>query len=123
MHIENQNLRIVIMKKRSEAVVLLKRELYLSDIVADVVSELSNVNFSGKVVFDMLLIKGVAEHYYNMHFGNNAFDYGSNQILANPGLEIVNESKMYYRSHPELLIQTSLTQKQKNRVRVWIEEL
>ena len=122
MHIENQNLRIVILKKKSEAVVLLKRELYLSDIVADVVSELSNVNFSGTVVFDMLLIKGVSEHYYNMQFGNNAFDYGSNQILANPGLEIVNESKMYYRSHPEFLVQTSLTQRQKNRVRVWIEE-
>ena len=122
MHIENQNLRIVIMKKRSEAVVLLKRELYLSDIVADVVSELSNVHFSGKVVFDMLLIKGIPDHYYNMKFGNNAFDYGSNQILANPGLEIVHESKTYYRSHPELLVQTSLTQRQKNRVRVWIEK-
>lgn len=120
--IENQDIRIVILRKRGEAIVLLKRELYLSDIIADVMAKLASINFSGNVVFDMLLIKGVTEHYYNMQFKNNAFDYGTNRLLQNPRVEIIRASKVFYRTHPELLVRTSLTQRQKDNVRGWIEE-
>ena len=120
--IENQDIRIVILRKRGEAIVLLKRELYLSNIIADVMAKLASINFSGNVVFDMLLIKGVTEHYYNMQFKNNAFDYGTNGLLENPRVEIVRESKVFYRTHPELLVRTSLTPRQKDIVRGWIEE-
>lgn len=122
MPIETQNIRIVILPEKSEAIVLLKRELYLSDIVADVVPALSNVNFSGRVVFDMLLTKGLSDHYYNMHFANRAFDYDSNEVLLVPTAEIIRESKEYYRSHPEFFVRTSLTPRQISRVKVWMEE-
>lgn len=122
MPIDTQNIRIVIMPKQDEAIVLLKRELYMSDILDDVVTELANLDFSGRVVFDMLLTKGISGHYYNMHFANRAFDYETNELLSNPTMEIVMESKMYYRSHPEFLDRTSLTTRQINRVRVWMEE-
>jgi hypothetical protein len=122
MPIDTQNIRIVIMPKQDEAIVLLKRELYMSDILDDVVTELANLDFSGSVVFDMLLTKGISEHYYNMRFANKAFDYGTNVLMSNPAMEIVMESKMYYRSHPEYLERTSLTPRQINRVRVWMEE-
>lgn len=122
MPIDTQDIRIVIMPKQDEAIVLLKRELYMSDILEDVVTELSNLDFSGSVVFDMLLTNGMSNHYYNMRFANKAFDYGTNVLLSNPAIEIVRESKMYYHSHPELLERTSLTTRQINRVRVWMEE-
>ena len=122
MPIDTQNIRIVIMPKQDEAVVLLKRELYMSDILDDVVAELSNHDFCGKVVFDMLLTKGISDHYYTMRFAHKAFDYGTNVLLSNPAIEIVRESKMYYHSHPEFLERTSLTTRQINRVRVWMEE-
>ena len=102
--------------------VLLKRELYLSDIVSDVVRELSRANFNGDVVFDMLLTKGVSEHYYNMSFVNRAFDLQSNKIMQTPMNVVVTMSKRYYRSHPELLDCTSLTMKQIHYIKEWIEE-
>ena len=121
MPIDTQNIRIVILPKKCEAIVLLKRELYMSDILTDVVTELSNINFNGSVIFDMLLTKGLSDHYYNMHFSNSAFDYRTNGLLNNPNIEIIRESKKYYRSHPELLFETSLTPRQITHVRVWIE--
>ena len=123
MPIDTQNIRKVILPKQDEAIVLLKRELYMSDILEDVVTELSSLDFNGNVVFDMLLTKGISEHYYNMHFTNQAFDYNTNELMSNPNLEIVMESKMYYRSHPEFLDRTSLTTRQINRVKVWIKGL
>lgn len=123
MPIETQNIRIVILPRKSEAIVLLKRELYLSDIVTDVVTELSNINFRGSVVFDMLLTKGVLDHYYNMRFANCAFDYDTNELLRTPTVEVVRESKKYYHSHPELFVRTSLTPRQISRVKVWMEEI
>lgn len=122
MPIDTPNIRIVILQKRKEAVVLLKRELYLSDIVSDVRAELMNVNFSGSVIFDMMLIKGVSDHYYHMEFDNMSFDFSTNRILYDPETDVVFESKRYYRTHPELLIQTSLTNRQKECARVWVEE-
>ena len=122
MPIDTQNIRIVIMPKQNEAIVLLKRELYMSDILDDVVAELAKLNFNGSVVFDMLLTKGISKHYYNMRFVNSAFDYETNELLSSPNIEIVKESKMYYRSHPEFLDRTSLTKRQINCVREWMEE-
>lgn len=84
MPIETNNLRIVISPKRRMAMVLLKRELYLSDIVSDVVRELSRADFNGDVVFEMLLTKGVSEHYYNMSFENRTFNMHSNQVVHTP---------------------------------------
>ena len=121
MPIETQNLRIVISRKRNEAVVLLKRELYLSDIVDDVMTELANIDFTGQVIFDMLLIKGVSEQYYNMQFRNRTLDYSTNHLLNNPGNVIVSVSKRYYRAHPDFVVKTSLTKRQKDCVREWIE--
>lgn len=123
MPIETKNLRIIISPKRRVAMVLLKRELYLSDIVPDVVRELSRADFNGNVVFEMLLTKGVSEHYYNMIFKNRTFDMHSNQIVHSPMNAFVAMSKRYYRSHPELLNRTSLTVRQIHFIREWVEEL
>lgn len=120
MPIETNNLHIIISPKKRVAMVLLKRELYLSDIVPDVVRELCNANFHGDVVFDMLLTKGVAEHYYNMSFENRTFDLRSNRVVHTPMNAIVATSKRYYRSHPELLSRTSLTVKQVHYIREWV---
>ena len=123
MPIETNNLRIIISPKRRMAVVLLKRELYLSDIVSDVVRELSHANFNGDVVFEMLLTKGVSEHYYNMSFENRTFDLHSNHVLHAPMNAVVAMSKRYYRCHPELLERTSLTVRQVHYIREWVEDL
>lgn len=121
MSIETPNIRIVVLPKTREAVVLLKRELYLSDIILDVRTELININFSGAVFFDMMLIKGVPEHYYHMEFQNMTFDYSTNSILSNPAANIMKESKKFYRLHPNILSRTSLTPRQKERAIIWIE--
>lgn len=123
MPIETNNLRIIISPKRRMAMVLLKRELYLSDIVSDVVRELSSVNFNGEVFFDMLLTKGVSEHYYNMSFENRSFDLRSNRVVLTPTTAVVAMSKRYYRSHPELLGRTSLTVRQVHFIREWVEAM
>ena len=122
MPIETNNLRIVISPKRRMAMVLLKRELYLSDIVSDVVRELSRADFNGDVVFEMLLTKGESEHYYNMSFENRSFDMHSNQVVHAPMNAVVAMSKRYYRCHPELLERTSLTVRQIHYIREWVEE-
>lgn len=103
--------------------VLLKRELYLSDIVSDVVRELSRADFNGNVVFEMLLTKGVSEHYYNMSFENRSFDLQSNHVLHTPVNAVVAMSKRYYRCHPELLERTSLTMRQVHCIREWVENI
>ena len=123
MPIETNNLRIVISPKRRMAMVLLKRELYLSDIVSDVVRELSRADFNGDVVFEMLLTKGVSEHYYNMSFKNRAFDLRSNRVVHTPTNAVIAMSKRYYRSHPELLGRTSLTVRQVHYIREWVEAM
>lgn len=120
MPIETTNLRIIISSKRRMAMVLLKRELYLSDIVSDVVRELSRANFNGEVVFDMLLTKGVSEHYYNMSFENRVLDLQSNRVVYTPMNAVVAMSKRYYRYHPELLGRTSLTVRQVHNIREWV---
>ena len=122
MPIETNNLRIIISPKRRMAMVLLKRELYLSDIVSDVVRELSRADFNGDVVFEMLLTKGVSEHYYNMSFENRSFDLQSNHVLHTPVNAVVAMSKRYYRCHPELLERTSLTVRQIHYIREWVEK-
>ena len=122
MPIETNNLRIIISPKRRVAIVLLKRELYLSDIVSDVVRELSRADFNGSVVFEMLLTKGVSEHYYNMNFENRTFDMHSNHVVHRPMNAVVAMSKRYYRSHPELLNRTSLTVRQIHFIREWVEK-
>lgn len=122
MPIETNNLRIVISPKRRMAMVLLKRELYLSDIVSDVVRELSRADFNGDVVFEMLLTKGVSEHYYNMSFENRTFNMHSNQVVDTPMNAVVAMSKRYYRCHPELLERTSLTVRQIHYIREWVEK-
>lgn len=122
MPIETNNLRIIISPKRRIAMVLLKRELYLSDIVSDVVRELNRANFKGEVVFDMLLTKGVSDHYYNMSFENKAFNLHSNRVVHTPLNVVVAMSKRYYRNHPELLGRTSLTVRQVHYIREWVEE-
>ena len=104
------------------ALVLLKREMYLSDIVPDVVAELNKANFNGSVVFDMLLTKGVSGHYYNMVFENRAFNLQSHQLVQRPVNAVVSMSKRFYRSHPELLIRTSLTLRQQSFIRDWVKE-
>lgn len=123
MPIETRNLRIIISPKRRMAMVLLKRELYLSDIVSDVIRVLSRANFHGEVVFDMLLSKGVSEHYYNMSFENRAFDLSSNRVVHTPSGVVVAMSKRYYRSHPEFLGRTSLTIRQVHYIREWVEAI
>lgn len=123
MHIETENIRLTILSKRNEAVVLFKRELYITDVLEEVVEELSNAHFDGNVVFDMLLTKGVTEHYYRMQYCNNKFDYSSNAPLPNPTIDIIRISKAFYRSHPDFLIRTSLSSKQINSMRMWIEEV
>ena len=123
MPIETNNLRIIISPKRRMAMVLLKRELYLSDIVSDVVRELSSVNFNGEVFFDMLLTKGVSDHYYNMSFKNSTFDLRSNRVVHTPSGVVVAMSKRYYRSHPEFLGRTSLTIRQVHYIREWVEAI
>ena len=121
MPIETNNLRIIISPKRRMAMVLLKRELYLSDIVSDVVRELSSVNFNGEGFFDMLLTKGVSEHYYNMSFKNRSFDLRSNRVVHTPAGTVVAMSKRYYRCHPEFIGRTSLTVRQVHHIKEWIE--
>lgn len=74
--------------QRREALVLLKRELFISDIVFDVIEELNNVAFSGMVIFDMLLTKGIEDRFYNMRFENSVFDYNTNVLTANPTTEV-----------------------------------
>lgn len=123
MPIETKNLRIIISPKRRMAMVLLKRELYLSDIVLDVIRELSRANFHGDVVFEMLLSKGVSEHYYNMSFENNTFDLRSNQVVRTPSGVVVAMSKRYYRGHPEFMERTSLTVRQVHYIREWVEAI
>lgn len=123
MPIETNNLCIIISRKKRIAMVLLKRELYLSDIVSDVVRELSRANFNGEVFFDMLLTKGVSEHYYNMSFENRAFDLHSNRVVHTPTDAVVAMSKRYYKSHPELLGRTSLTVRQVGYIREWVEAI
>ena len=123
MPIETNNLRIIISPKRRMAMVLLKRELYLSDIISDVVRELSRADFNGDVVFEMLLTKGVSEHYYNMSFENRSFDLHSNHVVYAPMNAVVAMSKRYYRCHPELLERTSLTVRQIHYIREWVEDL
>lgn len=103
--------------------VLLKRELYLSDIVSDVVRELNRAKFNGDVLFDMLLTKGISEHYYNMSFENKAFDLRSNRVVHAPTGAVVAMSKRYYRSHPEFLGRTSLTVRQVHHIRDWVEAM
>jgi len=120
MPIETSNLRIIISPKRQMAMVLLKRELYLSDIVSDVVRELSKVNFNGEVFFDMLLTKGLSEHYYNMFFSDRTLDLRSNRLVQSPTNAVVAMSKRYYRTHPELLGRTSLTVRQISYIREWV---
>lgn len=100
--------------------VLLKRELYLSDIVSDVVRELSKVNFNGEVFFDMLLTKGLSEHYYNMFFSDRTLDLRSNRLVQSPTNAVVAMSKRYYRTHPELLGRTSLTVRQISYIKEWV---
>ena len=70
----------------------------------------------------MMLIKGVSDHYYRMEFDNMDFDFSSNRVLYTPTSDILKESKKYYNNHPEFLIYSSLTARQKERVRVWVEE-
>lgn len=123
MHIETKNIRLTFLSKRNEAIVLFKRELYISDVLEEVSEELTNVNFDGNVIFDMLLTKGVAEHYYRMQYYGNKFDYNSNAPLLNPTTDITRVSKSFYRSHPDFLIRTSLSSKQINSMRMWIEEM
>ena len=101
---------------------LLKRELYLSDIVSDVVRELSRADFTGDVVFEMLRTKGVSEHYYKMSFGNRTINMHSNQVVHTPMNAVVAMSKRYYRCHPELLERTSLTVRQIHYIREWVEK-
>lgn len=122
MHIETENIRLTFLSKRNEAVVLFKRELYITDVLEEVVEELSNAHFDGNVVFDMLLTKGVTEHYYRMQYYGNKFDYNSNAPLLNPTTDITRVSKSFYRSHPDSLAKTSLTPRQINSLRAWLED-
>lgn len=123
MHIENQNVNIVFFDQRRKALVLLKRELFISDIVFDVIEELNNVAFSGMVVFDMLLTKGIEDRFYNMRFENSVFDYKTNVLSPNPTAEIKKISKNYYKTHLEFINHTSLTPKQKEKIVSWVYEV
>lgn len=123
MHIDTNNVRIEFSLQRREAIVLPKRELYISDIVSDVVEELNNVAFSGMVVFDMLLTKGVEERFYNMKFENSKFDYNTNALFRYPTMEIERISKGYYKTHLELLNYSSLTPKQKDKALSWVNKM
>lgn len=121
MPIDTKDFHVIIQKDK-EAVVLLKRELYISDILDDVTAILIKFRFSGTVVFDMVLIKGTDTHYYNMKFNDSTFDYQSNRVLVEPSIGIIRMSKTYYKEHLEYIYSSTLTDGKKKSILKWIEE-
>ncbi len=122
MPFENKNLLIHVFEEDRKAIVLLKKEQFLSDILEQISGELAKIEFSGDVVFDEMLLKGIDERYYCMSFHNKQFDISHFFSLKDPGIQIISFSKQYYRLHTDLLNNSNMAKSQKELVIKWIND-
>lgn len=119
---ENRDILIHVFKKEKEAIVLLKQEKFLSDILDEISCELAKLDFSGVVVFDEMLLKGIEERFYCMAFNNKQFDIMRFVAMEDPGAHILSFSKHFYRQHIDLLNRSHMARSQKELVLKWVEE-
>lgn len=122
MHFENNNIFIHVFEEDNRALVLLKRELFVSDVIDDVRMRLINLNFNGTVIFDEVLLKGVDERFYHVRFQNKVFDLTHFVVMSKPDARLIEFSRGYYRCHPEFLERSNLAKRQQERLLKWINK-
>lgn len=85
----------------------------ISDYIKEVAGQLISRNYTGLVLFDLLLSNGVNDRYYILNFNGNQFDYKTLRKLDIISNKIYNTSNNYYRNNISLLESSILTPKQK----------
>lgn len=85
----------------------------ISDYIKEVAGQLILKNYTGLVLFDLLLSNGVNDRYYILDFNGNQFDYKTLRKLDIISNKIYNTSNNYYRNNISLLESSILTPKQK----------
>ena len=75
----------------------------LSDYVKEVASQLLLRNYTGVVLFDLLLSNGVNDRYYILNFNGRSFEYDTLRKLNMISNKIHNISNNYYKSNIDLL--------------------
>lgn len=85
----------------------------ISDYIKEVAGQLISRNYTGLVLFDLLLSNGVNDRYYILNFNGNQFDYKTLRKLDTISNKIYNTSNNYYRNNISLLESSILTPKQK----------
>ena len=75
----------------------------LSDYVKEVALQLLLRNYTGVVLFDLLLSNGVNDRYYILNFNGRSFEYDTLRKLNMISNKIHNISNNYYKSNIDLL--------------------
>lgn len=88
-------------------------ELTISGYINKVSDSLKEQNFTGFVVFDLLLSNGPHNRYYTAHFNGGSFEYNTFQQNMDLPIEITALSNDYYRKNIRLLKTCVLSNSQK----------
>ena len=92
----------------------------ISDYIKEVAVQLISKNYTGLVLFDLLLSNGVNDRYYILNFNGYQFEYNTLRKLDIISHKIRNTSNNYYRNNISLLESSILTKKQKRAYLQWL---
>lgn len=76
--------------------------------------ELRSINYTGDVVFDLLLSNGKASNrFVRLNFNKDSFDHNSFQVVCKVGSDLQEISKSFFRQNKELLTRGVLTDQER----------
>lgn len=85
----------------------------MSDYIKEVARQLISRNYTGLVLFDLLLSNGINDRYYILNFNGHQFEYKTLRKLNIISNKIYVTSNDYYRKNISLLESSILTPEQK----------